>query len=214
MLYISRYIDHRLGLRYGVVDTDDGAEQVCDVSDLYQAVQNNVPIAGVEVFEGNGRRVCNRGKVYQHKDYVTKKQQKLFMLTGVQLILWRNMITEISWDGFKLANPVSVRLSEFAPLCADHLLLDQKVSNGPRVTLVLDDNLKWTVTSFLPHQSAGADFDIIYDIRDCSDSSYINSIYNTLWVRRNNSIDVFSHVIDRPERFNKLRSNLLLYGVS
>ena len=146
MLYISRYID--IGT-YGLVDTDDGREEVVSLLELSDAVYNhNIQIYGVDKKENFLCVLDSYVHVYQPAETLTREQLKLRMLGLVDIKCYKDMITSISWRGELIKKPIRIRLSDFGTDCADYLFAHSNEYGTHKVTLVLDEKIHFGPESF------------------------------------------------------------------
>ena len=160
MLYVSRYLER---YNYGVYDTDDGVEQMADGQAILEAVNHlGLDIKGLgapsEVVGNVLFRSSSDIVPYQHSDFVTTLQVKMNMLSGVEIKIWKNMITNITWDVDKIHAPVEIRLSDFGEICADRILWGNQPIADHMVTLIIDDNVRFCEYALVgPNISVGLD---------------------------------------------------------
>lgn len=148
MLYISRYIGPSF---FGVVDTDDWKESIVDLVEINNdCYQHGVRIEGVDttMLDRTGRIISAGIKPYQPPSTLTRQQMKLKMLQCVDIKIFRDSITHISWAGEHITSPVTVRLSDFGSKVCSYVFGGNKEYGSHKVTLVLDDRCRFTDESF------------------------------------------------------------------
>ena len=201
MLYISRILQdsNRVGGEaYGVVDTDDDVEELVDIDMLSAACfKHRLNVCGVTC-----RRTSSFGdyigeiEVWQDPKYVTAKQSKLRMLTGVDLKLYKDEISYLAVDGNVTTGDISVRLSDYGKrMHYDSIIAYRHHSGTKRVFLVIDDKflMKGRPKPCIPW--------VCWDIREWSDFDAVSAFYHELMHDR--FIDVATWntwVLDKPER--------------
>lgn len=197
MLYISRRIGAN---KAGVVDTDDGVEQIIS---LYQF--------GSSMYKKLGVRGCTFTGMYQSSVIVLPYQPdetrspiqlKSRLLTGVDVKVYNDIVTNINLSTV-LNPPVTIRLSDFGSKCSDCLLLGNKDTGRHIITLVFDNKISVGDDAFrrdieiigLGVQGVGVKF----DLREVED---VSKIYSGLI--RFNGWQILSSVIDHRERFDSM----------
>lgn len=170
MLYISRYFG--VG-RYGVVDTDDGVEQVVTKKELVNSLN-----LGCEI---RGASDENTIRVYQPTETRSQLQVKTYALLRVDIKTYKDCIVDISFDPNQITNPVTLRLSDYGKKCGDYLLAYTKQAAKHKVTLILDDKIGFGKKSFwIPPSNNLEAFGLNIDIRElCDDTALIfySSVY-------------------------------------
>lgn len=196
MLYISRRIGYRL---YGVVDTDDNVEQTVDRQEIWR-VYSKVPIRGCVVKNGALKDVVP----YQSDIYRTAHRDRVQILGNVDVTLWRNMITNISFDPEKISLPVSIRLSDFGQDCAAGILMGCPYCQIPKLTIVVDDFVKFDEATFKAHDMrVRIDMSgIKFDLREVSSFEAAALIYDAVSVCTSDMFGMSNAIIDKPERLN------------
>ena len=197
MLYISRRIGYSL---YGVFDTDDGVEQTINRYDLWRAC-NKVDIAGVLLHNGKLYDIAP----YQSDLYRTAHRDKVNVLGHVDVTLWRNCITNISFDPGAIFHPVIIRLSDFGKEVSAGVLLNVPPCDSNKLTILLDDFVKFDEYSFGAHgmrmrvEYSGIQF----DLRELSSLDKALVIYNCLAIGLGDKFAVKKHVIDSVDRMER-----------
>lgn len=220
MLFISRIIAQGPGtpLSYGVVDDEDWVEEILPHLSIAK-LSGNVKIEGCQLLQrtGSHMRPLGRIDVYQHPSFVTKELMKFKMLTGIDLVIYRDMIVKISWDSNKIKLGIQVVLSKFAKSCGDDILFYKPIAvgGGNHLTFVLDNSLSFTECTFnimAPIHSVLADF----DLRQLGDRK-AKVVYDALsWSFADGGDPWHSYIIDDEKRkshfvklceFDRLRSS-------
>lgn len=215
MLYISRRVAYVEGLYaqidYGVVDTDDGVEEIVPETELYTAVgAYGMEIAGTT--EG-----LRRIEPYQTADSLKAIQAKTKTLKNATVTVWNNMITNIVWGVW--SDGVRLRLSDFGTEIADFVLLDNPTPVNP-VTLVFDDKITsvrcWAFRMDTSVDGTKATFEIDagfindsvrFDLRELSNNDIADVIYSQFRLYD----DRFNFIIDSNQRKEFMRQR---YGGS
>ena len=177
MLYISRYI----GLRsFGVVDTDDGVEQVATARDIVEATLNShLVIQGCSIDEFPTRP-------WQPQETKTPLQLKTKLLSHVDVVTYKSAVTSIIWKGDKIKLPVTVRVSDFGCDLAEFILRHNNAYLEHKITLVFDDKIRkvvpWSlqpVVSPIPVKK----FDrigVIFDFSEVTNLKLLQSLYDSV----------------------------------
>lgn len=172
MLYISR----RMGIgRWGVVDTDDYIETVCDMNRLREAVCCGLEIKGVSVIDRPflGKHI-DHVEVYQNPEFSQRNQAKMAVLNGVDIRTSGTDIVSISTPSGIRGDRVSVRLSDFGDSCSPHILGSILIPYGKTLTLVLDDKLKFTNKTF----KGAIEYSRLYlDVTEVTDQKALDRVY-------------------------------------
>ena len=197
MLYISRRIGAN---KAGVVDTDDGVEQIIS---LYQFGSSMYKKLGVRGFTFTGMYQSSVIVLpYQPDETRSPIQLKSRLLTGVDVKVYNDIVTNINLSTV-LNPPVTIRLSDFGSKCSDCLLLGNKATGRHIITLVFDNKISVGDDAFrrdieiigLGVQGVGVKF----DLREVED---VSKIYSGLI--RFNGWQILSSVIDHRERFDSM----------
>ena len=217
MLFLSRCIHVDEGEyvgstpAFGVVDTDDGVEQIVSMVELVDAVCNcGLKIEGFELSEyGHSESIAP----YQDVGSMTAAQTKLLVMNHVLVTTYRGMITGINFNGADVEKPVEIRLSSIGHSCADYLLVNGKNHDSHKLTLIIDDKLKFTKHSFAAVSRfsgrIGVDgYGIVFDLRGLRDDDAAEVIYRNVFDSgsRTNSI------MDSRERRKRMNSKLIPSG--
>lgn len=137
MLYISRSIGRN---RYGVMDTDDGVEQVVTRSELSKYVlDDGLNIVGCELVDyGNGMWYV---LATPYSPEVDASRSKMNVLKGIDYNVTDGVL--ISMNLKKCRVDTTIRLSEICSTIDDFAFISHRNNQGSnKVTLVLDDNVK------------------------------------------------------------------------
>lgn len=201
MLFISRLIGYH---NYGVVDTDDGVEEVVDMQELYHLVIE----LGLEIYgvvPSGGAIMENRIFVYQPEETLTQLQLKTMMLKQVHIKVWNNIITSIRWNGKTSEEIVDIRLSDYGIGVADFALARNASFGGYKVNLILDDKVEYSYYAFkrryYEHTLVGKNgIGVIFDLRELSDSK-AEQIYKMLYFDKN---EMLGSVHDSAERMDRM----------
>lgn len=203
---MNRYV----GFRYfGVVDTDDGVENIVELSNLQYACETcGLHIEGVDT----SRMVLeDRIKIYQPDETVSQMQLKMRMLKHIDIKVYKSMITSIQIDAKAVKREVELRLSDFGTSCGDLIFTGNKHAGGLKLRLILDDKcdfndytfrLRTTDISYIGVNGIGVEF----DLTELCDAK-ANKAYRTLF--RQNQPEVIATVRDIPERMNVLPQQYL-----
>lgn len=215
MLFISRYVMVGNERHYGVVDTDDDTEQIVSLSDLHDCRHYGIDIKGARYIihndSGTIRYELSHLRVYNSHTTVNKQMAKLKTLAGVDIVLYRHMITQITWDIGKFTRDIVIRLSDFGTFCADWIFYGlATVIPDPKytITFILDDNVEFSTSSFMmiPHVEyeeyvmAGVRF----DVRELSDENA--KTFYTCMLREINDFSVAKLNKDRKKPLERLSS--------
>lgn len=177
MLYISRYVDLR---SFGVVDTDDGVEQIATPRDIVEATLNrHLEIHGCYVGEFPTRP-------WQPPETKTQRQLKMQLLSHVDIVTYKSAVTSVIWKGSDIKRPVTVRVSDFGDSLAEFVIRHNTVNPEHKVTLVFDDKIKpvmpyalQPVVSPIPVRK----FDrvgVIFDFSEVTNPRLLQSLYDSV----------------------------------
>lgn len=203
MLYVSRYIDEID--KVVVVDTDDGEETIINTNMLDHYCRTlHLDIKGVDSrWAALDMDSCIT--IYQDPATKTKRQNKLAVMYGVDIVTSQGMITHISWG--EVIKPVKVRLSDFGSECADFLVHGNSWVCNKKIVLVLDDKLKIRASSFAVVEHEIWDYpDAVLDLQEISDDELAESLYVQYGCRE--TLTQFDYIIDKPERMQSIRGKL------
>lgn len=187
MLFISRYVGAGM---YGLVDTDDGCEEIVTKIVIEKAKQSGVVIHGAE-------DIVNV-MVYQPESTRTMLQIKTITLSRIDVKTYKNKITSVNiLSGIK--KPVTIRLSDFGTVCADYILMANKPATRLKVLMVLDDKIGFSKSTFWTAPSLTLrQMGIALDIHELSDDTAI-VVYKGLYFKLNKQC--FEGIVDTDERF-------------
>ena len=145
MLFVSRLRSVGNGYAYGVVDTDDGVEQFCSISDIAKALRRGLKIEGVTVKDGDIAEILP----HQLSEYSTSLQTTLALMHDIFITTYRDEITSITWS-FGYCKPLSsVRLSDFGHSCAGRIFQAAQCLDLYKATFIVEDELEFTDSTFI-----------------------------------------------------------------
>lgn len=205
MLYISRSFEYGT---FGVVDTDDNVEEVVSGEMLKELVCE----VGLEIF-GASRVEYPSGNMefhifpYQVEPDDTVLQTKLRTLFGVEVVKNKGVVVGISLRNARLPRDMSIRLSDLGDFYGECILdWDFKDYSGPKLTLVVDDNIKQVhpMTFYPPISGLGFSNDVsgfVLDVRGLSDEELLYEIYNCAYAFEGDPKDA---IIDREDRVARM----------
>ena len=175
MLYISRYIGT---YNFGVVDTDDGVEQEISQSELESAINvSRLDIVGSRRIAGFTNR--HTASPWQDPSTLTPIQTKTHMMCGVDVLIYKNMITKVVWRPMSVkGGVVKVRLSQFGNRLTSKCFYDNSAFCEGQTILILDNKLSYDEEAFRQPVGAGVAYDnryygVTFDLRELSDSNAI-----------------------------------------
>lgn len=196
---------------FGVVDTDDGSEEIVTLAYLGNACcYLGVPVSGVLVERGELIQV----KPWQSPDTYNSVQKKLAGLYGVEVNEYCGAISSIYFDGTDMKTVATVRLSDISRWCGDFLFLNVDYCGVHAVTLVIDDKLSFTPWSFFGYESYSPGVNSLgvkFDLRELSWDDKAWLIYDLLF-KWEGSSDPFASIIDHSERKARMRAKLRRQG--
>lgn len=212
MLFLSRRISKN---EYGVVDTDDGVESRVSFSELCRIIQMpGITIGGVETVSSDWL-VDNALLIrpYQPKETITSLQAKTSALYGVDITIYKDMVTSIQIRADVIKYPVELRLSDFGTYISMHVFRGVNRRNSHHVlTLKLDDSLRLHTEAFSLGSSDNAQvvgihgLGVVFDLTEVSKTYIVNNVYETLF--RQIPGLVYSSIIDDEERMSKVYKRL------
>lgn len=197
MLYLSRFLGPDA---YGVVDTDDGVEDIVSFSDLYSALIAGIEVVGVCATNLSGHTI------HQPAETSSQFQVKTNLLYGVDVKTFGDTITNIRLDN--CSKPVTLRLSYYGKSCAGFIFTGNKNVGRHRLTLVVD--VDFTEDTFKVHPMleffyAGASgIGVIYDLRELDDEK-AGLAYKTIFV--DSAKELSASVIDVESRKRRMISS-------
>lgn len=216
MLYISRRKRISTSNQYGVVDTDDNTESFVTFRELLDLIYHkNMTIVGCSKTRSRSLNIIP----HQLGEFTTQYQAKLSTICGVKVVTWHGMITSVSYTGDKAwGNPI-VRLSELGYSCADFIFQNCEYTDGPSLTVVLDDKVSLSEFSLRDQSSLDAfngtgitpiDRGIVLDIRDVTDMRTVMAVYDSYpWDRDSKHflIDDPGAILDVAGRYKQIRNS-------
>lgn len=202
MLYISRFV----GLRgYGVVDTDDGVEEILSRQQLEEAViKYGIEIKGVITKSRNWEHWIAKVEVYQPPESVIKQQAKSKVLLGVDVKVFDDRITAIEWTASPNDKERVVRLSDYGTHVGAKVLNRMSVVYNKHttaksfLTIILDDKLTCDNKAFMNASST----DVKFDLREVTENRIAFIFYNNYITQYTTDADMTDHIIDVPDRFD------------
>lgn len=198
MLYISRYVDFQ---KYGVVDTDDGVEQVAVRSDIINYIRAGVQIRGVTL----GKR-C-KFVPYQPTGTFSAYQSKLLAVAGVDTTVYDGIISRITWDKCVAKSPVDIMLSKLGSALGPFALGYNEYIGPTKVILVFDDSIDVLSHSVVPH-SLSMENGVRYDLRKVTRDDIRNAVYLALYQFLDYE-ELAEMVIDLSSYREKIRGKLV-----
>ena len=202
MLYISRGVGHGA---FGVVDTDDGVEEVVSAQDIVKYCGSDPRL------EINGVKLTANGSVYSITPYqvpelATKQQIKTKLLQHVDVRVFRGAVSGIFWNANLIKTPITIRLSDFGESCWDGILIGNDSDGGVKITLVLDDKIRIGEVSFrMPFgTNLGPNgMGVVFDVREMSNGPSVYNVYQSVF-RYSDDPDLFESLLDYPERMKRM----------
>lgn len=208
MLFISRRFPSQKAsnsifgedLIYGVADSDDGVEDRCDAETIINLISGyGIKIEGVDFRTNGGRRFdISRSdiRVVQCDRWAKAESAKLKMLHGVEVITFKDQITNISCN---ISRDVSVRLSKYGSSCAGYVFYDSDIKGPGRLTIVLDNDIKLSKYTLWWLDNVN----VLVDVTEVTDEEklkrlYFNFMGNQFW--DGTLFDYFKHIVDEPSR--------------
>lgn len=202
MLYISRIVnDPVIDVKYGVVDTDDDVETLVGLEKLSDIViRKHMHIEGVIVEASDSGLYVKDTVPYQDMRYYSAKQAKARTVLGVDVRVWRNIVTGILADGTVAKSDVRIRLSDYGTELAGGSYLGwTNISKlGQMMTLVLDDK----ITDF--DCSSHRVYGVRFDISEVTNQAIIDALFYRMSFIFNNPRSTKRYLIDKHHRFDEL----------
>lgn len=187
MLYISRLAS---GENYGVMDTDDGVEEIVSFKELKRIVlKDKVGIKGVSVVrhqtlksllgqtDGTVLRpeYSIEVEVYQPVAERSLKQVKNATISGVNVIKNGDIVTGIKVSA--VGQPVTIRLSDFGTKFDNYVFSKHpRGISGLQLTFILDDSIKCTARSFMYWETY-----CTMDVSGVTDIRIINNLVSSMF---------------------------------
>lgn len=213
MLFISRYCGGtEWQPDFGVVDTDDGVEEVVCYDELDRVcVDYDLDIAGVTYLRKHPIVELENIIPWQAPSSISALQAKLAALYGIHTTIWNGMITSITWGNSAASSPATIRLSNLGHSCADYLLNSCMFYQRHIATFVLDDSVTITGDTFkiLSSLTIGMDgLGAAFDLREVSDDSVAKKVYLCVYEGEEN--EPYTDIIDSSERKRRMYEELVL----
>lgn len=212
------YISRRIGMnKYGVVDTEDGHEDVMTVDDIeYATCEMSVRIEGVTL---RSRRsgpttyaVVDSIDVYTPQGSRQAKEVKLNFLRGVDIKTSNGVIVEITWSKPKDDTNRVIRLSDYGTSCAVGVLVKEarafyRINKEQQfVTIVLDDKIAIERKTFKKCAGSGA----VFDLREVKNLNTVEWFYTEMIADKPSVKHLRKVVIDDPNRLDLWIGSLIL----
>lgn len=200
-----------MDMLYGVVDTDDGAEDLITLADLCNiCCHMNLQVEGVKVKDGQIEVI----KPYQAPETMTPLQRKAHALYGVEITEYCGAISSITYDGTSMKSAPVIRLSDICRWCGDFLFLNTDYCGVHAITLVIDNKCTFTPKSFMGYESYSpgiSGLGVAFDIRELTWDDRAMMIYNLLysWTFGDGAQ---KSIIDIPERSARCMARLRREG--
>ena len=210
MLYVSRLLGYG---QAGVVDTDDGVEEIVYYDNLRDLVEDgSLVVEGLSLYQPAG--TLNTKLVvapYQDPATVTRLQSKMSVLNHVNISVWNGMVTAVTFNHTAISTPVDIVLSDFGHVIADRIFENCSESAGKhKITLILDDSLSLGLQSLMPQYSSlplgKYTYGVVTDVSRVTNIDLLCRVYAQLFqgcFRFNGNVldrGVVDSLIDRPER--------------
>ena len=196
MFYVSRIVGHG---RYGVVDTEDGCEDIMTTAEIKHAVIDmGVEIKGVSLRANRGGRpALNPIVVYQPSGVASRTQVKAKVLHGLDIKKNGDTISSIEIN--QVMNCGSVRLSSYGTKFGAYVFKSRKILGN--VTFVLDDSLEIDKRTFKDWWQFGG---ISMDLRLVTNQKIVDAVLEAIDLGFDVAVGELSElnrrVLDRPER--------------
>lgn len=211
VLYISRFVD---SADYGVVDSDDGKEEIVDYESILEAYRNGLTIEGVtpdmQATLQAGTMHLERVDIWEGLRAKSQLAVKLYALRGVDIRVYKKCISSLRWRTDMGGNPVEVRLSDFGRICGDRIFFgiqDGALEGKHTITLVFDDKLRLARTAFcFPFFAYSGDggAGVKFDLREVTDMRIVTALFANLKGYPDSfRARVNCPIIDRPERMEQ-----------
>lgn len=194
MLFVSRLIG---ATNYGVVDTDDGVEEIITDVDLIRITKLGLEIKGIDA---DGFARC-----YQDPLTMSLLQIKTNAIDGVSVFVYKDYITSIRRSAPSLRPGTRIRLSQFGKRFSDYVLEQVMDWNKIDLVLVVDDQFELTY----PSTNIAPMFGVAFDITEVTNEEAAQAIYSS-YRRYSSSLKLSEFCIDRPDRMNYQQALLAL----
>lgn len=204
MLYVSRRVGKD---KFGIVDTDDGVEEVCSMQDIV-AIASQVPdidIKGITirrvVYRGQSSIHIDRVEIYQNPSFSSTAQVKMRILRGIDIRTSNGAIVAISAPGHSSDTPIIVCLNDFGDKCGENILFGMSRNTDRPLVLVIKDGMQLRRNSL----SGCLSFNVKIDITAVTDDKLVSTVYHTRAYRDDYGHDyslLKSFIIDNPSRLD------------
>lgn len=204
MLFISRRIGYG---NYGIVDTDDGVEEIAGVGMIARAITSGVEIQGVTVVvvaHSMQGALVDDIRPYQLPSELTQLQAKVNLLKKVEVTTYHSAITSIRLRSKEIQEPVVLRLSDFGNRCMDCVLQGNIRSGQHKLTLILDNKIELEDIAFcLPSSDNGSSVGVHgvgvkFDVREVRYNRVVENVYRAVYA--GNSLELWDTIIDSERR--------------
>ena len=208
MLFVSRYIGYG---NYGVVDTDDGTEEIAGIGMIIRAARSGVDIKGVitsGVPGASGGALVDDVVPYQLPDELTQLQMKTNLLRGVNVTTYHSAITSIRLRQHEIKEPVIFRLSDFGNRCMDCVLQGNMRYGQHKLTLILDnkvelEDIAFCLSSADRGSSVGVNgVGVKFDVREVRYNRIVENVYRAVYA--GNSLELWDTIIDSERRKTRM----------
>lgn len=178
MLYISRQVDWQdtaFGVvqKYGVVDTDDGVEEIVTRREILDLGK-----AGIDIMGGVQDRT---GLLfpYQLVETFSAYQSRLSAIGGIDTAVYNGEITRITLGKSMSETTVRIILSKLGDRLGPYSLMYNDYEGPVKAVLVFDDSINVLKRSIIPH-SLSTSCGIRYDLRRVTRSEVREAVYDEL----------------------------------
>lgn len=214
MLFVSRFIGMDF---FGVVDTETGIEQVLSLIELYKlCYEKGQHVVGVSHKERG--HTINKIFPYQPEQTLTQMQIKAKMLLGVEVKVYKSLITSVRILPERMQKPVTLRLSCFGSACSDRILVGNDFVDNHKLTLILDDKIQFEPLTFFIGKSLGkphSGFDrygVVLDFSEVHKDAAVWGAYRTIYKDMSFDVSTISNSVrDIEERSNTMLKMLPEY---
>lgn len=196
MLYISRWLSDA---RVGVADTDDGVEELLDISALSHVVNRGVTIEGISFMTppvpGKITPPIRDIAAYQPEETKAEWQKRVALLLGVEVCVYDSTIVHINWETPMFKSGTKFRPSQFCKKIGYTIFGFSSFTNSSKtITLVLDDSLEVDANAFRSLYRAKA----VIDLREVTNDETVTAVYAAATASHAKTFDKF--IIDHDVR--------------
>lgn len=191
---------------FGVVNTDDDTETIMTFNELWHKVNDNgLEVAGVTSGE-NPFHNSKAYRPYQDPRYYTTLMTKTRALLGVDVTVWRDMITCVAGCVYPLMCGKSIRLSNYGKYVSCNTLFmfsDHPIYEPPQfIRIILDDKIEVAANTLCWIKEG-----YLFDFSEISDDAFVVQLYkNYLAYDRWNDPHVWDkYVFDSKQRISRHR---------